>query len=293
MSGVSANSVRSWPTQKPRPAPVRTTARISGSCASARAARRPEWTDASSAFSLSGRLSVIVKTAPSRLVSTESAMRRTLLQALPDELRERGLRQLEPRLPQLEPRPRQLEPRLRPPEHRPERQDRRERDELTHDRDLRRVDSRLPADAVALDDPRPCGAGRQAEAAAAVALGVAAASAAARNLGRRNHGHAVLLVRLAVHALRGHGVLSAAEYLLHVHRVLLSLVGPWWQTTPPYRSREATPPDIRSLRSAHGGADVRLGRGGGARRIFADGERRGRPARAVGGQRAAGLPRGG
>src|SRR5688500_15467646 len=233
MSGVSANSVRSWPTQKPRPAPVRTTARTSGSCASASAARRPEWTDASSAFSLSGRLSVIVRTAPSRLVrtwfvNTVSAMRRTLLQALPDDLRERGppqldVRELEPLLRPAERWLRQLEPRLRPPEHRPERQECPERDDLAHDRDLRRVDRRLPADAVALDDPRTCGPGRQAEAAAAVAIGVAASSAAARDLGRRNHGHPVLLVRLAVDALRGQHVLCSAELLLHVHRVLLSL----------------------------------------------------------------------
>src|SRR5215204_2354643 len=151
----SWNSFRSWPTQKPRPAPVRTTARTSGSCASASAARRPEWTDASSAFSLSGRLSVIVRTG---FVNTVSAMRQTLLQALPDDLRERGLGQREPGPPQLEPRP-------RPAEHRPERQERPERDDRAHDGDLRGVDRRLPADAVALDDPRTCGPGRQAEAA--------------------------------------------------------------------------------------------------------------------------------
>src|SRR5712691_9466839 len=76
--GASRNSVRSWPTQKPRPAPVSTTARTSGPRASFRAAASALCTAALSAFKTSGRFSVIVRTAPSRAVST-SAMGTTLL----------------------------------------------------------------------------------------------------------------------------------------------------------------------------------------------------------------------
>ena len=65
--GDSRNSVRSWPTQKPRPAPVRTTARTDASSASSSAAPSAWCIAALNAFRTSGRLSVIVRTAPSRL----------------------------------------------------------------------------------------------------------------------------------------------------------------------------------------------------------------------------------
>ena len=74
----SRNSVRSCPTQKPRPAPVTTTARTSGSRASFSASRRPACTARLNAFSTSGRLSVIVSTPPSLPVST-SATGRSLI----------------------------------------------------------------------------------------------------------------------------------------------------------------------------------------------------------------------
>src|SRR5690348_2453384 len=70
MSGVSPNSPRSWPAQKPRPAPVRTTARTSASRASLTASSSSRLVGASRAFRTSGRLSVIVWTAPSRVTST-------------------------------------------------------------------------------------------------------------------------------------------------------------------------------------------------------------------------------
>src|ERR1700688_2125332 len=54
-----------------------TTARTSGSRASFNASRRPAWSARLNAFITSGRLSVIVCTAPSRVTST-SAMRRNL-----------------------------------------------------------------------------------------------------------------------------------------------------------------------------------------------------------------------
>src|SRR5919109_1126433 len=73
----SRNSLRSWPTQKPRPAPVRTTARTSGARASRRAAASCPCTAVLSALRTSGRLSLIVRTPPSRLTST-SATRWTL-----------------------------------------------------------------------------------------------------------------------------------------------------------------------------------------------------------------------
>src|SRR5215218_384846 len=196
MSGMSENSARSWPTQKPRPAPVMTTARTCAASASRSASRSAACIDASNAFSLSGRLRVIVSTEPARLVSTVSDTAWTLLQ--------------EP-------------PRSPVAEHRPQSQDRGERDELTHERDLRRVHGRLPADALALDDPRAGRPRRDAEAAAAVPRGVPAASAAPADLRGRDDGDAVLLVRLAVDPLRGHDVLRAREYLLDVHLTLL----PW------------------------------------------------------------------
>src|SRR5215211_7237743 len=88
MSGMSENSARSWPTQKPRPAPVMTTARTSAASASRSASRSAACIDASKAFSLSGRLSVIVRTAPSRSVRTVSAMRETLSpRAVPERRR--------------------------------------------------------------------------------------------------------------------------------------------------------------------------------------------------------------
>src|SRR5215210_948855 len=70
--GASRNSLRSWPTQKPRPAPVITTARTSSARASFSAAPSARWRSALKAFRTSGRLSVIVRTAPSRLVSTSA-----------------------------------------------------------------------------------------------------------------------------------------------------------------------------------------------------------------------------
>src|SRR5260221_7225444 len=73
----SRNSFRSWPAQKPRPAPVITTARTSCTAASSSAARSAACISVVKALYASGRLSVIVRTAPSRLVST-SATRRSL-----------------------------------------------------------------------------------------------------------------------------------------------------------------------------------------------------------------------
>ena len=70
--GASRNSPRSWPTQKPRPAPVRTTARTSGSRASFSAAPRASCIALLNALRTSGRLSVIVITPPSRVVSTSA-----------------------------------------------------------------------------------------------------------------------------------------------------------------------------------------------------------------------------
>src|SRR5690242_6037764 len=69
---ASRNSVRSWPTQKPRPAPVITTARTSSLLASFRAAAKAWCRSALNAFKTSGRLSVIVRTPPSRLVSASA-----------------------------------------------------------------------------------------------------------------------------------------------------------------------------------------------------------------------------
>src|SRR5690349_11714865 len=77
---LSLNSVRSWPTQKPRPAPVITTARTSSARAAFRAAPSSFSVEAFRAFSTSGRFSVIVRTAPSRAVST-SATRASLKDA--------------------------------------------------------------------------------------------------------------------------------------------------------------------------------------------------------------------
>src|SRR5919204_6922262 len=68
----SRNSVRSWPTQNPRPAPVTTTARTSSARASLYAALIARCIAALKALSTSGRLSVIVRTPPSRLVSTSA-----------------------------------------------------------------------------------------------------------------------------------------------------------------------------------------------------------------------------
>ena len=68
--GASLNSPRSWPTQKPRPAPVKTTARTSGSRASFSAAASAACIAWLNAFSTSGRLSVIVITLPSLVTST-------------------------------------------------------------------------------------------------------------------------------------------------------------------------------------------------------------------------------
>src|SRR5215471_4325874 len=76
--GASRNSVRSWPTQKPRPAPVITTARMSSARPSFSAAPSASCMAPLNAFKTSGRLSVIVRTAPSRWVST-SAIGATLL----------------------------------------------------------------------------------------------------------------------------------------------------------------------------------------------------------------------
>src|SRR6185437_13756404 len=69
---LSLNSVKSWPTQKPRPAPVITTARTSSARASFSAAPSYFSVAALRALRTSGRLSVIVRTAPSRAVSTSA-----------------------------------------------------------------------------------------------------------------------------------------------------------------------------------------------------------------------------
>src|SRR2546423_11978636 len=74
----SRNSVRSWPTQNPRPAPVTTTARTSSARASLNASCIARCMAPLKAFSTSGRFSVIVRTPSSRLVST-SAMRARVL----------------------------------------------------------------------------------------------------------------------------------------------------------------------------------------------------------------------
>src|SRR3954470_3893484 len=68
----SPNSFKSWPTQKPRPAPVTTTARTSGSRASLNAATSCRCSSAVKALRTSGRLSVIVRAPPSRVVSTSA-----------------------------------------------------------------------------------------------------------------------------------------------------------------------------------------------------------------------------
>src|SRR2546421_6428018 len=74
--GASRNSVRSWPTQNPRPAPVRTTARTSSSrAASFSAAWSAPCIALLKAFSTSGRFRVIVWTAPSRELSTSDTRR--------------------------------------------------------------------------------------------------------------------------------------------------------------------------------------------------------------------------
>jgi hypothetical protein len=66
----SRKAFKSWPTQNPRPAPVTTTARTAASRASLSASRKPVCISASNAFRTSGRLSVIVRTPPSRWVRT-------------------------------------------------------------------------------------------------------------------------------------------------------------------------------------------------------------------------------
>src|SRR5438128_7735708 len=66
------NSVRSWPTQNPRPAPVITTARTSGSRASRRPAANARCIAESNALRTSGRFSVSVSTPPSRVTSTSA-----------------------------------------------------------------------------------------------------------------------------------------------------------------------------------------------------------------------------
>ena len=68
----SENSFRSWPAEKPRPAPVSTTARTSGSRASFNASRSAACSARLNAFSTSGRFSVIVWTLPSRVTSTSA-----------------------------------------------------------------------------------------------------------------------------------------------------------------------------------------------------------------------------
>src|SRR5207244_12775058 len=74
--GASRNSVRSCPTQKPRPAPVTTIARTSSSrAASFSAAWNARCIAPLKAFSTSGRFSVIVRTAPSRELSTSDTRR--------------------------------------------------------------------------------------------------------------------------------------------------------------------------------------------------------------------------
>src|SRR5262249_47820476 len=72
MSPDSPNAPRSWPAEKPRPAPVITTARTAGSRASSSACCRSACSVRVNALSLSGRLSVIVWTAPSRLTSASA-----------------------------------------------------------------------------------------------------------------------------------------------------------------------------------------------------------------------------
>ena len=64
----------SCPTQNARPAPVSTTARTAGSAASARAAPSAACRSSVSAFSRSGRFSVMVATAPARVSSTSGTL---------------------------------------------------------------------------------------------------------------------------------------------------------------------------------------------------------------------------
>ena len=60
-----AGSFRSWPAQKPRPAPVMTTARTASSSAAAfKAGSSSACIAAVKLFSVAGRFSVIVRTAP-------------------------------------------------------------------------------------------------------------------------------------------------------------------------------------------------------------------------------------
>src|SRR4029078_3458438 len=69
---ASRNSVRSWPTQKPRPAPVSTTALTSGARASRSAPASARCIAVLNALRTSGRVRGIVGTPPSILVSTSA-----------------------------------------------------------------------------------------------------------------------------------------------------------------------------------------------------------------------------
>src|SRR5437867_2696908 len=69
---ASRNSVRSWPTQKPRPAPVMTTARTSWARASSSPPARASCIAELKALRTSGRLSVSVRTPPARVTSTSA-----------------------------------------------------------------------------------------------------------------------------------------------------------------------------------------------------------------------------
>src|SRR5262245_39746202 len=83
------SSLASWPAQKPAPAPVITTTRIAGSAASSSATASPAYIGGLSAFSVSGRFSVIQSTAPSRLIRT-SATTQTIDRGLPSLHGRRG-----------------------------------------------------------------------------------------------------------------------------------------------------------------------------------------------------------
>src|SRR5437588_10602766 len=155
--GASRNSFRSCPTEKPRPAPVRTTARTSGSRASLSAAASPSCIAWLNAFSLSGRLRVIVRTPPSDDVSTSAT------------------------------RPRDSQPR----EHG------KRGDQLPAEDLAVRVDGGLPAHFAVLDDVGADRRRGQAEAGPSVPLGIASTTAAAPHRRRGNDSDAVLLVRLA------------------------------------------------------------------------------------------------
>ena len=91
-------------------------------------------------------------------------------------------------------------------------------DDLTDEDDAIQVQRGPPCGFAVLDDPRAGGARDHPEPCAAVPVLVPATARAARNGGGGDHGHAVLLVRIAVHALRRHRVAGLSEHLERIHR---------------------------------------------------------------------------